>query len=589
MFHSRLVVWLLGFVVAAGAGFGSFYHLYSPPGEEDPEGEACTDGDCRKPDESLSLPGSERAYLWDIEHGGNLLVAHGFGPLTAALRQADAPALLALCGEDFRGQTLRAPREVAWRSDWLNVVRQMDGGQPPLPLDRGQFVERLLDYRRCFATEPKVKLSLMKLSPVRRQDLDGPWQGTCQLRLWGEKAPGQPAEVIAYLSYQVPRPTRQRLDQGGWLTTCAIEQSQTGHARSFLSREVAAERGINVAALHDNWKGGPEHIFTGGVYLCDFDRDGILDVLITDLNGNFLYKGLPDGRFRDVTEEMGLPRRCPIPPDRPYAAAFIDIDGDGWEDLILYRSVYRNEGGQRFTNVTARCKLGLPEEAVGFAVADYDRDGRPDVYVVLKGTARWDGFLGDKGGMGNHLWRNKGNWEFEDVTEMAGAGGGQRSAFTAVWLDANNDGWPDLYVPNEFGNGVLLINQGNGTFKEHSLTPGPSDYATMGVTAGDVDNDGNIDLYLANMYSKAGKRVFGNLRPDTYPPGVMTQLRTFVEGSQLHRNKGNLEFEQKGKEWQVADCGWPHGAALIDLDNDDWLDLHATAGFMSRDRTKPDG
>src|SRR5205807_782031 len=146
-----------------------------------------------------------------------------------------------------------------------------------------------------------------------------------------------------------------------------------------------------------------------------------------------------------------------------------------------------------------------------------------------------------------------------------------------------------LYVPNEFGNGVLLVNQGDGTFRPQALTGGPSDFGTMGLTAGDVDNDGNIDLYLANMYSKAGKRVIGNLKPDAYPDEVMAKLRTFVAGSQLHRNRGALQFEQKGKEWQLNDCGWAYGAQLIDLDNDGWLDLYATAGYISRDRNKPDG
>ena len=590
MLQSRWVVWLAGFAVAGGAAFGAYYHLRPPPASgTEPESVACCGDDEPTPDSTLSLPESERTYLWDIEHGGNILVQQGFGPLAAALRSGDAPALRALCSPGFQGHTLRQPRQVAWHRDGLNVVRQMTSGLPPLPLDRDTFVERLLDYRRRFAGEPRVKIALMKLAPVERLQLDGPWQGTCQLRLWGEKAPGQPAEVIVYLSYQVVRPTKAGLAKGGWLNACAIDQSQVGDAPGFLLREVAVARGLDVAALHDNWKTGPADVFTGGVYLCDFDRDGILNVLVTDVNGNWLYKGLPDGTFRDVTTEMGLPRRCPIPPDHAYAAAFIDIDGDGWEDLILYRSVYRNEGGKQFSNVTSRCNLGLPAEAVGFAVADYDRDGRPDVYVVIKGATRWRGFLDDQSGKGNHLWRNKGNWQFEEVTGPAGASGGHRSSFTALWLDANNDGWPDLYVPNEFGNGALLINQGDGTFKEHLLVAGPSDYATMGAAAGDIDNDGQIDLYLANMYSKAGKRVIGNLRPDTYPQETMAHLHSLVAGSQLHRNKGNLQFEQKGQEWQVADCGWAHGAALIDLDNDGWLDLHASAGFISRDRTKPDG
>ena len=137
--------------------------------------------------------------------------------------------------------------------------------------------------------------------------------------------------------------------------------------------------------------------------------------------------------------------------------------------------------------------------------------------------------------------------------------------------------------------GVLLANKHDGTFIEHALSDRPADFGTMGLTAGDVDNDGNIDLYLANMYSKAGTRVIGNLKPDTYPENIMARLRTLVSGSQLHRNRGGLKFEQNGKEWQVADCGWAYGAALIDLDNDGWLDLYATAGFISRDRTKPDG
>jgi hypothetical protein len=179
------------------------------------------------------------------------------------------------------------------------------------------------------------------------------------------------------------------------------------------------------------------------------------------------------------------------------------------------------------------------------------------------------------------------------VTEASGTGGGNRSCFTAVCLDANNDGWPDIHVINEFGNGVLLINQGNGTFREELLVNGPGDFGTMGVTAGDFDNDGNIDLYAANMYSKAGSRVIGNLRPDAYPPdkfpGLMETMRHFVMGSQLWRNKGQLKFEPKGKEWQVASVGWAYGPAAVDLDNDGFLDLYATAGFMSMDRNEPDG
>jgi hypothetical protein len=79
------------------------------------------------------------------------------------------------------------------------------------------------------------------------------------------------------------------------------------------------------------------------------------------------------------------------------------------------------------------------------------------------------------------------------------------------------------------------------------------------------------------------------MKPGTYPEEVMAKIRSFVKGSELHRNLGGLRFEQKGLAWQVADVGWAYGAVLADLDNDGWLDIHATAGYMSRSRTEPDG
>ncbi len=185
--------------------------------------------------------------------------------------------------------------------------------------------------------------------------------------------------------------------------------------------------------------------------------------------------------------------------------------------------------------------------------------------------------------------KNLGNWQFADVTESSGASGGNRSTFTAVWLDADEDGWPDLYVINEFGSGVLLVNQRDGTFRDQSIAADPGDFGSMGVTAGDFDNDGHIDIYVGNMYSKAGNRVMGNLWTGTYPEPVLAKLRSFTTGSQLHHNLGGLKFERIGRELQVADVGWSYGPAMADLNNDGWLDIYATCGFISRSRDDPDG
>jgi hypothetical protein len=534
----------------------------------------------------------QRQFLWQIEHHGNLLSQVGFRALAAALKQGDDKALQGMLAPDFTGQWLRQPEEVAVHTDILDVVRQADAGQPPLELNAPEFIARLLDYQRLFRHAVRGgKIALMKLRPTREDDLDAPWEGTGQLRLWGEREPGQPAEVIVYLRYRTVRPTREALTGGRWLLACAITQCQVGSSRRFLMRDVAVERGLEPRRLHDNWITHDNSSATGGAFLCDYDRDGFLDVLITGINEYFLYKGQSGGKFKNVTAEVGLPENVAELSSRGQVAAWVDLDGDGWEDLILGPYVFRNLEGKQFQNVTPLCNLRLAPSAGGVAVADFDGDGRMDLYVFQTGIGKADSWIDGKAGTGtsNRLWRNRGNWRFQDVTLSSGTGGDERSTFTALWFDADNDGRPDLYVPNEFGDGVLYVNQGNGTFRPTALAKGACDFGTMGATCGDVNNDGHIDLYCANMYSKAGSRVIGNLRPGTYPDPLLAKMRTFVKGSELHLNRGGLRFEQKGQAWQVADAGWAYGPALVDLDNDGWLDIYATCGYISRSRDEPDG
>jgi hypothetical protein len=559
-----------------------------PPAE--PQATAETEG-------GPSLSEAERSLIWDIEHHGNLLNRYGFKPLANALRDADADALAALFAEGEAFRLPREPREVSTHSECLSVVRREDTGTAPRVVGPGPFVARLLEYRREFKDKaPGVQLFLKTVHPRVRTDLDGPWEGEAFLRLWGESRPGQPCEVLVNLTYEVDRPTRERLTQPAWFRAAAVKQELVAHASRYLMGDVARQRGLDPSLFHDNWLEDPSSqaslwISSGGVFVCDYNRDGILDILITDLNRYALYRGTADGRFVDVTAEVGLPRDPTNASAVSGVACWIDIDGDGWDDLILGGRVFRNDGGTHFVDVTPQARLRLPPDTNGLTVADYDRDGRLDLYATRTGSGTARSWLDGQSGpdAGNRLFRNLGNWQFEDVTRAAGAAGGRRSTFTAAWLDANNDGWPDLFVTNEFGNGVLLVNNGDGTFREQALGPGPVDFGTMGVAAGDVDNDGNIDLYCADMYSKAGTRVISNIPPGVYPDEMMATIRRFVAGSQLHLNRGGLKFEQAGTALKVNSVGWAYGPALADLDNDGWLDVFGTAGHMSRDRDKPDG
>lgn len=581
----------LGLLLSLFAGMGCNNHP-SPPAETEAVSSMPIHEEEPPPD--LTLPKTEREYLWQIEHHGNLLSRYGFGALADALKRGDTAALTALLAADFVGWKPSQPREVLLENDLAAILRQEDTGLKPLRLNAEEFAAKLLEYRRLFPQPPQVKLALMGLSPDQRDKLDGLWSGTCQLRMWGETSPGQPAEIVLYLQYHLPRPIQERLAQKGWLHECRIQQSQQAKAPHFLLREATRERGIDPQRFHDNWRSKDSSMFeaiTGGVYLCDYDRDGILDMLVMDITGYVLYHGRPGGKFEDATLPMGLLGIMPMQSGPKLLVTFADFDGDGWEDLLLDDHLYRNDSGRRFVDVTARTNLYLPPDANGIAVADFDRDGRIDLYVTRPGQGKTDSWIEGKSGNpdGNHLWRNKGNWQFEDVTEASGAGGDRRSTFTATWFDADNDGWPDLYVINEFGNGVLLHNQGNGTFREKMLVSGAGDFGSMGLTCGDIDNDGRMDLYIANMYSKAGNRVIGNLRPDTYTPDIMARLRSLVAGSQLYLNRGDLRFEPVGPKYQVAGVGWAYGPALIDLDNDGWLDIYATCGYVSKSRNEPDG
>jgi len=552
------------------------------------------DDDPKQNDDGLAkgLAASEKELLWDIEHHGNLLNKFGFKPVSDALSRADEQGALEAFAADFSGRVPAASQTLEVVRDFVQVSRARAQDTEYVPLDRAAFVARLLAYRQRFAQPPKVEMKLIKLAPENRKDFQGPWNGSCALRLAGDLSPGQPGEVSLQFTFHIKQPTEDNLKKGGWLQAATITESLIGQASHYLMRDATAERGINAGLFLDNWYAPPEQRQpnSGGVFLCDFDRDGILDMLIVDVKRFVLYKGLPGGKFRDVTSAVGLPEKPP-PDGVSMVAAFVDVDGDGWEDLFLAGRFYRNDGGKRFVDVTERTNLRLRPGCTGLAVADYDRDGRLDLYVCYggqpKGSSWIDGTAAES--PGNQLWRNKGDWKFEDVTQAAGAAGGSRSTFTALWFDANNDGWPDLHVINEFGPGVLLINQGDGTFREQLLAKGPNDFGSMGATVGDIDNDGNMDLYIANMYSKAGTRVIGNVCPGTYPEPIMATMRQFVAGSQLWHNKGNLEFEPLGKEYGIASVGWAWGAALVDLDNDGWLDLYATAGFVSQSRSDPDG
>jgi hypothetical protein len=135
-----------------------------------------------------------------------------------------------------------------------------------------------------------------------------------------------------------------------------------------------------------------------------------------------------------------------------------------------------------------------------------------------------------------------------------------------------------------------LINQGNGRFRDIAQKAGVGDYATsMGAAAGDITGDGRTDLYVANMFSKMGRRIIAHVSPDDYPPGVYEQIKGSCAGNTLYTAEDSQTYREVSESFGVNQVGWAYAPALADFDHDGWLDIYATTGFLSFQPHKPDG
>ena len=324
-----------------------------------------------------------------------------------------------------------------------------------------------------------------------------------------------------------------------------------------------------------------------GVAVGDYDNDGYEDLYVTAYGGNRLYHNNGDGTFTDVTEKAGTGGG-----GWSTSAAWIDLDGDGLLDLVVlrylqwdfddvwcgehkpgYRSychpdyfkpiaplAYHNDGNGRFTEVSQKIGMSKSGKGLGIAIADYDRDGRTDIFIANDSTLEF-------------LYHNKGSGTFEEVGLMSNtAVDGDGRAFAGMgvdFADYNNDGLPDLIV-TDLANQMyaLFQNNGDGTFNYASYTSGVGPitrpHSGWGVRFLDYDNDGWKDLLIAQGHDLDTIQLTSpNLR--------------YREPMLLARNTGHGFVDVSADSGQVFQQAWAaRGMAIGDLDNDGRLDAVVT-------------
>ena len=572
-------------------GFGAWAYLRSRPSPA---------VDPLKPHanaETVALSEERQKAIWEAENVA-FQIERQLGPLLiAALTGGQADALRELVTEDFRGEVPHEAQQQ--RLEHAAVVRLRNVGLESRVESAG-WAERLSQPWLELATIERTRLRVLQLERVEGTDR---WQARLLIRGVGEDNEGRNARLTSYHRVEFLVPKTTRIGKKHVISAWRIDDETWTKSSATLFEEVTQQVGLADLGLKDNWKLSRDRVEQNRFQIAveDYDRDGDLDIAVIAISQAPLLLRNDGGTFHRVAFDAGLRAPTAAITREFFLTTWIDYDNDGYPDLLLGNVLYHNDQGRRFTDVTANSQLRIAPECMGAAVADYDADGKLDLYLIYQRfygegidggsteRAQWVGE--DSSGRENELWRNMGDGRFVNVTRGAGVGGGKRHTQAACWLFLDDDHFPDLYVANDFGQNKVYRNQGDGTFEDISSETKAAGFATsMGVAAGDVNNDGRTDIYVANMFSKMGRRIIGQVSAADYPIEVYEQIKGSCAGNRLYEQdaSGNT-FRERGEQLGVDAVGWAYAPAMFDVDHDGWLDLYATTGFLSFERGKPDG
>ncbi len=382
--------------------------------------------------------------------------------------------------------------------------------------------------------------------------------------------------------YLTNSPDLASAGQGQTLFTDRTEELIERLPRGGLIHWGANE--LSVRGLYQNGRG------LIGLALGDANGDGIDDIYLPQFRDlpNMFFLSQLDGSLKEVAANSGLNWL-----DETTVALFADFDNDGDQDLVIgtreRMAIHENTDG---SGMNFKRVFEAPQaDTSSLAAADYDGDGLLDLYVCnyLSSVGDETVTLSDTvynalDGGANRLYRNLGDFKFDDVTESTGMDAdATRLSLAASWEDFDNDNDVDLYVANDFGPNSLYLNT-NGTFTQVAAGIGADDPSFgMSITWGDINRDGFMDACISNMFSAAGNRItaqpqFGE---DLAEGLEVDRIAYLARGNTLLVSKDGTTFDEQSAQAGMVNTQWTWGTLFADFDNSGDLDLMAMNGYVT--------